>query len=65
MAVEINANGGYGESVSLHGADAERFVSEIANPSRDERRITHLERSDKAYERFYSPEPISELPADE
>jgi len=41
------------------------FVSEIANPSADERRITHLERSDKAYERFYSPEPISELPADE
>jgi hypothetical protein len=65
MAVEINANGGFGESVSLHGADAERFVSEIANPSMDKRRITHLERSDQAYERFYSPEPISKLPADE
>ena len=65
MAVEINANGGFGESVSLRGADAARFVSEIANPSTDERRITHLERSDEAYERFYLPSSISQLPADE
>lgn len=65
MAVEINANGGFGESVSLHGEDAERFVSEIANPSTDERRLSHLERSDEAYDRFFSPEPISKLPADE
>ena len=62
MAVEINATGGFGESVSLHGADAARFVSEIANPSTDERRLSHLERSDQAYERFFSPEPISEIP---
>jgi hypothetical protein len=65
MAVEINATGGFGESVSLHGADAARFVSEIANPSTDERRLTHLERSDEAYERFFSAEPISELPTAE
>jgi hypothetical protein len=65
MAVEINANGGFGESVSLRGADAARFVSEIATPSTDERRISHLARSDEAYERFFSPEPISELPSDE
>lgn len=65
MAVEINANGEFSESVSLHGADAARFMSEIANPSTDERRISHLVRSDEAYERFFSPEPISELPADE
>lgn len=62
MAVEINATGGFGESVSLRGADATRFVAEIARPSRDERRLAHLERSDRAYERFFSPEPISELP---
>lgn len=62
MAVEINATGGFGESVSLHGADAARFVDEVANPSRDERRLSHLARSDRAYERFFSPEPISELP---
>lgn len=65
MAVEIHATGGFGESVSLQGADAERFVSEIARPSTDERRLTHLERSDEAYDRFFSAEPISELPADE
>jgi hypothetical protein len=65
MAVEINATGGFGESVSLHGADAARFVSEIANPSTDERRLKHLERSDETYERLFSPEPISELPAGE
>lgn len=65
MAVEINATGGFGESVSLYGADAERFVREIANPSDDERRLTHLERSDEAFARFFSPEPIRELPTDE
>jgi hypothetical protein len=65
MAVEINATGGLGESVSLHGTDAARFVSEIANPSTDRRRLTHLERSDEAYERFFSSKPISELPSGE
>lgn len=65
MAVEINATGGFGEGVSLKGEDAARFVSEIANPSTDERRLSHLERSDAAYERFFSPEPISKLPASE
>jgi len=62
MAVEIGATGGFGESVSLHGADAERFVAEVAHPSTDERRIAHLARSDRAYERFFSSEPITELP---
>ena len=62
MAVEINGTSGFGESVSLHGEDAARFVSEIANPSTDERRLNHLERSDAAFERFFSPEPISEVP---
>lgn len=62
MAVEINPPGGFGESVSLEGEDAARFVREIANPSDDERRLTHLERSDQAYERFFSAKPISELP---
>lgn len=65
MAVEINATGGFGECVSLHGEDAARFVSEVANPSTDERRLDHLARSDQAYERFFSPEPISALPAGE
>lgn len=65
MAVEINATGGFGESISLHGADAARFVREVASPSTDERRLSHLERSDQAYERLFSPEPISELPAGE
>jgi hypothetical protein len=65
MAVEINAAGGYGECVSLHLEDAARFVSEVANPSTDERRLDHLVRSDQAYERCFSPEPISELPSGE
>jgi len=65
MAVEIGATGGFGESVSLHGSDAARFVNEVAEPSRDERRLSHLERSDRAYERYFSPEPISNLPANE
>jgi hypothetical protein len=65
MAVEIGATGGFGESVSLHGSDAARFMNEIAEPSNDERRLTHLERSDQAYERFFSPAPISKHPADE
>ena len=65
MAVEIHANGGFGESVSLEGADAARFVGEIANPSNDGRRLLHLERSDAAYERFFSAEPITELPVTE
>jgi hypothetical protein len=64
MAVEINGTGGFGESASLHGEDAARFVSDIANPSTDERRLNHLERSDAAYERFFSPEPIRGLPSD-
>lgn len=62
MAVEINATGGFGESVSLHGEDAARFVADVANPSADERRLSHLERSDQAFERFFSPEPIREIP---
>jgi hypothetical protein len=65
MAIEISANGGFGESVRLSGADAESFVREIENPSTDERRLSHLERSDKAYVRFFSSEPISELPSKE
>lgn len=65
MAVEIGATGGFGESVSLHGSDAARFVNEVAEPSTDKRRLSHLERSDKAYARFFSPEPISKLPAGE
>ena len=65
MAVEFNPTGGFGESVSLHGEDAARFVKEVAHPSTDARRLAHLERSDQAYDRFFSPEPISKLPADE
>jgi hypothetical protein len=65
MAVEIHTNGGFGESVSLRGEDAARFVRDIENPSTDERRLNHLERSDRAYERVFSPEPISELPGNE
>ena len=65
MAVEINPTGGFGECVSLRGDDAARFVGEIANPSTDERRLSHLERSDEAYERLFSPEPLSEVPAGE
>ena len=65
MAVEIHSNGGFGESVYLKGADAERFVDEIENPSTDERRLGHLERSDEAYRRIFSSEPISELPTGE
>jgi hypothetical protein len=63
MAIEISSNGGYGESVRLDGVDADCFVSEIQNPSRDERRLTHLVRSDEAFGRFVSSEPISELPS--
>jgi hypothetical protein len=62
MAVEIGATGGFGESVSLSGEDAARFVNEVAHPSTDERRLSHLERSDRVYEHVFSPEPISELP---
>jgi len=62
MAVEINASGGYGDSVSLFGEDAERFIEEIAHPSKDERRLAHLERADQAFERIFSPEPITSLP---
>jgi hypothetical protein len=65
MAVEIGATGGFGESLSLHGADAARFVNEVAEPSKDERRLSHLKRSDQAYEQFFSPEPISKLPVAE
>jgi hypothetical protein len=62
MAVEISGNG---ECVSLTGTDAARFVDEIKNPSTDERRLGHLERSDEAYDRLFSPEPISKLPSAE
>lgn len=65
MAVEIGANGGFGESVSLRGTDAARFVDEIMHPSTDSQRLSHLERSDETYERFFAPDPISELPAEE
>ena len=65
MAVEIGATGGFGESVSLHGDDAARFVDEVIRPSNDERRLSHLERADRAYDCFFSPEPISELPSAE
>lgn len=63
MAIEISSNGGYGESVRLDGVDADCFVREIENPSRDERRLSHLVRSDEAFDRFVSPDPISELPS--
>jgi hypothetical protein len=62
MAVEIGAGSETGESVSLTGADAERFIDEVLNPSADERRLRHLELSDEAYRRMSSPEPIRELP---
>jgi hypothetical protein len=29
MAVEINSSGGYGKTISLHGADAERFLDAL------------------------------------
>lgn len=63
MAVEINALGGFGESVSLRGEDAARFVDEIKNPSTDERRLDHLSRSDEAFERLFCDEPLTALPA--
>jgi hypothetical protein len=62
MAVEISPNGAFGVSVSLEGADAARFVGEVAEPSKDRRRLIHLERSDRAFEEFFSPEPVSSLP---
>jgi hypothetical protein len=65
MAVEITTTGGFGESVSLKGEDAARFVHEIENPSTDQRRLKHLKRSDKTYERLFSPEPLTHLPAGE
>jgi hypothetical protein len=65
MAVEISANGGFGECVSLTGDGAARFVDDIMEPSIDSRRLDHLERSDETYKRSFSPEPISELPAGE
>lgn len=64
MAVEINSSGGFGESISLHGADAERFLDEVLKPSTDKRRLAHLRRSDETFERLFSPEPIRDLPAD-
>jgi hypothetical protein len=64
MAVEISANGGFGECVSLTGDDAARFVDDILTPSTDPRRLEHLKRSDEAFERSIS-EPISDLPASE
>lgn len=65
MAVEISANGGFGECVSLTGEDAARFVDDIMRPSTDTRRLDHLKRSDETFERSFSPEPISDLPASE
>lgn len=65
MAVVINANGGFGESVSLEGKDAESFIDEIENPSMDERRLQHLKRSDETFKNVFSREPISTLPTDE
>jgi hypothetical protein len=65
MAVEISPNGSFGVSVSLEGADATRFVQEVAEPSKDRRRLDHLERSDRAYVQFFSPEPVSSLPVAE
>ena len=59
MAVEIGAGS---ERVSLVGEDAKRFIDEVLNPSTDERRLEHLARSDAAYRRMASPEPIRELP---
>lgn len=62
MAVEINSSGGSGETISLHGVDAERFLDEVLNPSTDKRRLAHLRRSDETFERLFSPEPIRDLP---
>jgi hypothetical protein len=65
MAIEINnANAWFGESVHLDGDDASRFVKEIERPSTDERRLSHLRRSDEAFKRFWSDEPITELTTD-
>jgi hypothetical protein len=65
MAVEIHTNGGHGESVRLSGADAERFVRDVERPSDDTRRLNHLKRSDEAFERLVSSEPISEFETNE
>jgi len=65
VAVEISPNGSFGVSVSLKGADATRFIEEVAEPSKDRRRLEHLKHSDAAYEQFFSPEPLSSLPAAE
>jgi len=64
MAVEIGASE-LGERVSLTGADAERFLDEVLNPSEDPRRLEHLRRSDETFARTYSPEPIRDLPRSE
>lgn len=65
MAVEIGAGNVAGERLSLTGADARRFVDDVLRPSTDERRLRHLERSDKTFKSLYSPEPVSNLPAGE
>jgi len=62
MAVEISANGGFGERVSLTGIDADRFIADVLNPSDDPRRLKHLRRSDEAYSRMISADPIRDLP---
>ncbi len=62
MAIEISANGGFGERVSLTGDDAERFIEDVLNPSDDPRRLEHLRRSDEAYRRMSSSEPLHDLP---
>jgi hypothetical protein len=63
MAVEIGAGSSdFAGRVCLTGDDASRFIEDVLHPSTDERRLEHLRRSDEAYERFYSSEPISDLP---
>jgi hypothetical protein len=62
MAVEINGNGG---RISLTGDDAARFIEEVRNPSKDERRLEHLRRSDEAFERSGPPKIIHDLPLSE
>lgn len=60
MAVEISGNG-LGESVTLTGADARRFVEETKNPTNDGRRAEHLRRSALTYERIFSDKTANEL----
>jgi hypothetical protein len=62
MAVELGSTfTSYGASQPLVGRDAERLVEEVNNPSRDERRIDHLRRSDEAFEKLYTHEPANTI----